>query len=138
MNRITVAGGVLHGWLYRISNGKVAGKIGKAPVLVLTTKGRKTDKERTNPLLYVTDGSSYAIVASAGGQDEQPAWYLNLVANPVVTIQIGSKTEGRIARVASAEEKARVWPALIAVYKTYDKYQTKTTREIPVVLLDRP
>jgi deazaflavin-dependent oxidoreductase (nitroreductase family) len=125
----------LHAAVIRRSGGKVGQKFRGAPVLLLTTTGRKSGQARTSPLLYLRDGADLAVVASYGGDDRFPAWYHNLVANPEVTAELeGTKVELR-ASVADAATKARLWPELTKMYKTYDSYQKKTDREIPVVLL---
>ncbi|MFC4564606.1 nitroreductase family deazaflavin-dependent oxidoreductase [Nocardiopsis mangrovi] len=106
-------------------------------VLLLTTTGRKSGLERTTPLIYRTDGDAFAIVASNGGAHDHPLWYKNLLAQPEVGVQVeGDRFRAR-ARTASPEEKARLWPSLTATWSAYDQYQTKTDREIPVVILDR-
>ncbi|MFC3996328.1 nitroreductase family deazaflavin-dependent oxidoreductase [Nocardiopsis sediminis] len=106
-------------------------------VLLLTTTGRKSGLERTTPLIYRTHGDAYAIVASNGGATDHPLWYKNLVAEPEVGLQVkGDRFRAR-ARTASPEEKARLWPAFTATWPSYDEYQTKTDRDIPVVVLDR-
>ncbi|HYL59259.1 MAG TPA: nitroreductase/quinone reductase family protein [Candidatus Acidoferrales bacterium] len=103
--------------------------------LILTTRGRKTGREISKPLLcYRQDGRIY-IVASYGGNDSPPAWYLNLVANPEVRVEIGPSRGVYRARTLSAEEKQRVWPKLIEIYAAYNDYQRKTSRDIPVVEL---
>jgi F420H(2)-dependent quinone reductase len=127
----------LNVWLYRLSGGRVMGKMGTAPILLLTTTGRKSGRSRTAPLLYLKDDRSLVLVASLGGAPKHPAWFLNLAANPEVTVQIGSQRSSATARRASAEEKARLWPRLVAMYPQYADYQKRTTREIPVVILTR-
>lgn len=126
----------LHAGIYRASGGKVMGKMGKAPMLLLTTTGRKTGKRRTMPLLYLEDGNSLVVVASAGGQPKHPAWYANLQAEPAVEVQIGRAVRKLRARTATAEERARLWQAVVALYPGYGRYQEKTTREIPLVILE--
>ncbi|MEU8346374.1 deazaflavin-dependent oxidoreductase, nitroreductase family [Actinomadura meyerae] len=105
--------------------------------LLLTTKGRKTGKEYTTPLIYQPHGDAYLVVASKGGADEPPSWYLNLQANPEVKVQVkGDKFTAR-ARTATPEEKPEMWRKMAAVWPDYDEYQKKTSREIPVVVLER-
>src|SRR4051812_24313571 len=115
-----------HNTLYRLSGGKVGGRFGKAPVLLLTTTGRKSGKKRTAPLLYLTQGDDLVLVASKGGAPEHPAWFVNLRATPDVEVQVGSRRERRRARVAEGEERSRLWDQLIQLYPSYDTYQTKT------------
>ena len=104
--------------------------------LVLTTTGRRSGTRRRNALIYGRDGGRYVVVASNGGHPQHPAWYLNLVANPEVEVQVGADTFRATARAASADEKAGLWPQMAAVWPYYNTYQSKTTREIPVVVLE--
>jgi deazaflavin-dependent oxidoreductase (nitroreductase family) len=126
---------VINRFLFKLTNGRIGGRFGKVKILLLTTRGRKSGRRRTVPLQYFNDGDGYAIVASNGGDDRHPAWWLNLQAEPKAEVQIGAAKRPVEARRATAEEKARVWPNLISVYPGYDEYQTRTTREIPLVLL---
>jgi deazaflavin-dependent oxidoreductase (nitroreductase family) len=126
-----------HNALYRLTGGKVGGRFGKAPVLLLTTTGRKSGKQRTAPLLYLADGDDLVLVASKGGAPSHPAWFANLQAQPEVEVRVGSRRERRRARVADGEERKRLWTRVVEIYPAYDTYQTKTTREIPVVVLER-
>ena len=107
------------------------------PVLELTTTGRKSGKPRSVMLTSpIQEGESILIVASRGGDDFHPAWYLNLVDNPQVQVKYkGGPTKMMIARIATSEERARMWPIVATTYKGYAGYQQKTTREIPLVLL---
>jgi deazaflavin-dependent oxidoreductase (nitroreductase family) len=105
--------------------------------LILTTTGRKSGQERRNALIYQEFGDDYLIVASKGGADEQPAWYLNLVAHPDVRVQVqGDKFTAR-ARTATPEERPEMWPVMAEVWPAYNDYQKKTDRQIPVVVLER-
>jgi len=107
------------------------------PTLVLTTKGRKSGQFRRNALIYGEDGDNYVVVASRGGDDRHPHWYLNLRDEPEVRVQVGSdKFEAR-ARTASAEEKERLWPVMAGIWPAYNDYQANPTRDIPVVVLER-
>lgn len=128
----------VHRGLLAVSFGKIGWNAAGMPVLELTTVGRKSGQKRsvmlTSPL---QEGEAVVIVASRGGDDHHPAWYLNLVAQPEVEVRL----EGRAAvpmraRVASPEERARMWELVTAKYKNYAGYQTKTTREIPLVVLE--
>lgn len=127
----------LHVALFRLTRGRVGGRIGNGlPVLLLTTTGRKSGKARTTPLLYVEDGGRYVIVASVGGAPKHPAWYLNLQADPSATIEVGGRSLAVRAETAEEpEERARLWQALTQMYPTYDAYQARTSRIIPVVAL---
>jgi deazaflavin-dependent oxidoreductase (nitroreductase family) len=104
--------------------------------LLLTTRGRKSGKLRRTALIYGQDGGSYVIVASVGGRPRHPAWYLNLVENPEVEVQVMDEKFTARARTASGEEKARLWKMMTAIWPAYDEYQSKTDREIPVVVLE--
>ena len=122
--------------LYRATRGRVLGRIGKAPVLLLTTTGRRSGAPRTTPLLYLADGDRLVVVASYGGRPHHPAWYLNLQAHPGVGVQIRGVHERRRARTATADEAEQLWPRLTAIYGAYADYRRRTTREIPVVVLE--
>ncbi len=106
------------------------------PTLLLTTKGRKSGQLRRTALIYGKHGSSYLLVASQGGADTHPAWYLNLTANPEVQVQVGADQFTARARSATDAEKPELWATMAAIWPDYDQYQTKTERPIPVVVLD--
>jgi deazaflavin-dependent oxidoreductase (nitroreductase family) len=106
--------------------------------LLLTVRGRKSGKLRRTALIYGQDGDRYIVVASKGGAPEHPEWYLNLVANPEVQLQVGADKFTAKARTATAEEKPALWRLMTSVWPDYDSYQKKTEREIPVVILERP
>ena len=126
----------LNTWAYRATGGRVGGKFLRgAPVMLLTTIGRKSGQKRVAPLLYLRDGDKVIIVASKGGMPHHPLWYRNLVANPEVEAQIGIEVRSMRARTASKEEKAAYWPRLTAMYRDFDDYQGRTDRDIPVVVL---
>lgn len=108
-----------------------------APVLILTTTGRRTGQERPTPLIYGRDGDDYLIVASKGGAPEPPDWYRNLEAKADVTVQVKADRFSARARTATPEERARLWPTMTAIWPDYDAYQTRTDREIPIVILQR-
>ena len=121
----------------RLSGGKIGGRFLRgAPVCLVTTTGRKSGQPRTAPLLYLADGERVVLVASKGGMSKHPVWYLNLVANPRCSVEIGREKRAMQAHTANAEEKAALWPRLVAMYRDYDDYQSRTDREIPVVVLD--
>lgn len=122
---------------YRATDGAEGHEWQGTQTLLLTTTGRKSGEERTTPLIYAPVGDAYAIVASKGGSDEPPAWYLNLAANPEVEVQVlGDRFKAR-ARTAEAEEKAEIWPTMVSEWPAYDEYQARTERQIPVVVLER-
>lgn len=105
--------------------------------LLLTTRGRKSGKRRRTALIYGEDGDRLVLVASRGGHKNHPAWYLNLVENPEVEVQVGADKFSARAHTASPEEKARLWPLMTSIWPAYDDYQARTEREIPVVVLER-
>jgi F420H(2)-dependent quinone reductase len=109
---------------------------GAPPMLLLDHIGAKSGKVRTTPLAYLADGDDVVLVASKGGHPRNPAWFHNLVANPETTIQIGSERRAVHARVASAKERERLWPAVVELYSGYRDYQERTDREIPLVVLE--
>ena len=125
----------LNTWAYRATGGRVGGKFRSgAPVMLLTTIGRKSGRRLTIPLLYLRDEGRILTVASKGGMDHHPLWYRNLVANPAVDVQIGAETNAMQAHTASDAEKSALWP-LVAMYPYYATYQARTARNIPVVVL---
>jgi deazaflavin-dependent oxidoreductase (nitroreductase family) len=129
--------GRIHNVLYRLTGGKIAGKFRNAPVLLLTTTGRKSGQPRTNPLLYTDAGdNAYMVIASKGGSDHHPLWYLNLQANPLAQVTIGRQTLPVRARTAEGEEREQLWRRLANLNPGYDKYAQKTSRRIPVVVLE--
>ena len=122
-------------FLYNVSGGRIGGKMGKAPVLLLTTTGRKTGKQRTLPLIYIMDGSAYVITASAGGADKHPGWFFNLRSHPQATIQVKEKHIPVTAEIAGPEKKPELWARLVEVAPNFAGYQKRTSREIPMVIL---
>lgn len=126
----------VHQFIYERSGGRIGRRLGKAPMLLLETRGRKTGRTRTVALLYHRDRDDYVVVGSLGGSDTPPAWLLNLQATPEVGVQVGTERFPARARVASADERRRLWAELTRLWPNYDRYQTQTTREIPVVILE--
>ncbi len=124
-----------HAFFYRLSGGKLGGRFVKSPVLLLNTTGRKTGKQRTHPLLYLRDGDNLVLVASNGGAPSHPIWWLNLQATPQAEVEIGRQKLRVTAQQANPQEHQRIWPLLVNMYPSYAEYQKKTTREIPVVIL---
>jgi deazaflavin-dependent oxidoreductase (nitroreductase family) len=120
---------------YEESGGADGGVMSGAPIVVLHTTGRKTGALRKSPLIKVTDGDSYVVIASQGGAPGHPSWYLNLVAEPRVRIQDGDRTVDALASTAEGDERSRLWKAATAVWPDYDNYQLKTARQIPVVVI---
>jgi deazaflavin-dependent oxidoreductase (nitroreductase family) len=125
----------LHAAVYRATGGRIGSRMMNSPVLLLLTTGRKTGKERTTPLLYFKDGGNYAIVASNGGAPKSPTWWLNLETNPEAVVEVGSKKLRVRAEEVEGEEKRRLWRRLVAMYPSYEDYQRRTDREIPVAVL---
>ena len=108
-----------------------------APILILTTTGRKSGEARSNALIFGRHGDDYLVVGSKGGAPAAPAWYVNLDANPAVQVQVKGDRFAAHARTATAEEKPELWKIMTAVWPDYDRYQERTDREIPVVILTR-
>jgi deazaflavin-dependent oxidoreductase (nitroreductase family) len=108
-----------------------------SPVLLLTTTGRRSGEPRTSPLIYGRSGDDYLIVASKGGSEEPPAWYVNLQDEPEVDVQVLDDRFRARARTATAEERPQMWREMTSHWPDYDAYQTRTGREIPVVVLER-
>jgi len=127
--------GKVHTWLYRATAGKVGHSAGKITNLLLTTRGRKSGAERTVALAYLADGEDFVVVASNGGADRDPQWWLNLRTDPQATVEVGDRKVQVAAREASSDEHARLWPALKAVNPFYANYEQITDRRIPVVIL---
>jgi F420H(2)-dependent quinone reductase len=122
-------------FLYKLTGGKIGGKMWGAPVLLLTTIGRKSGKQRTTPVLFLKDGNRIALVASNGGRDRDPSWWNNLRHNPMAEVQIKRENWTARAEKASSFEKPRLWSMLTKMYPSYNEYQRKTKREIPVIVL---
>jgi deazaflavin-dependent oxidoreductase (nitroreductase family) len=126
-----------HTTAYRLTGGLVGHRFpGAPPMLLLDHVGAKSGTERTAPLVYVKDGEDVVIVASKGGHPKNPAWYYNLRANPDTTVQIGHEKRKVHARVATQEERPRLWPMAVKTYSGYSEYQERTDREIPLVVLE--
>jgi deazaflavin-dependent oxidoreductase (nitroreductase family) len=122
---------------FRAHGGKVGGPFEGAPLLLLTAVGAKSGEPRTTPVMYLPDGERMVIFASKAGAPTNPAWYHNLVANPSATVEVGTETVQVEATVASGEERRRLYDRQAGLYPQFADYQQKTTREIPVVVLQR-
>ncbi len=122
---------------FRANGGQVGGQFAGAPLLLLHTTGAKTGQERVNPMMYQAIGDGFAVFASKGGAPTNPDWYHNLVANPHVKAEIGAETIELIARVPDDGTRAPIWEAWKKAWPGFADYESKTTRQIPVVLLDR-
>jgi deazaflavin-dependent oxidoreductase (nitroreductase family) len=119
----------LHVMIYRLTGGRLGGK----NIVLLTTIGKKTGQPRTRPLYHMKDGDSYIVIASAGGSDKNPAWYANLVANPNVTLEDHGRTIAGVASTVGADERERLWRAVVAQAPGFAGYETRTSRVIPLV-----
>lgn len=124
-----------HRALYRVSGGRVGGRVWHLPILLLTTTGRQTGTPRTTPLCYFTDDEDLVVVASNGGMDWFPDWWLNLTRDPRATVEIGRSRRAIVARPASPEERERLWATLTAIAPGYLAYERRTRREIPLGIL---
>ncbi|MDR2857241.1 MAG: nitroreductase family deazaflavin-dependent oxidoreductase [Novosphingobium sp.] len=128
--------GESHVRAYRETGGATGYIWNNATTLLLTTTGRRSGEEKTVPLIFVPDGDNCVIIASLGGAPKHPAWYLNLEENPRVTLQVQDKVFAATARTALSPERERLWAKAVAAWPQYDDYQAKTTRRIPVVVLE--
>jgi F420H(2)-dependent quinone reductase len=122
-------------FLYRLTGGGIGGKVQSLPVLLLTTTGRKSGKTRTVPVGFLRDGSAYVIIASNAGLPQNPAWFLNLKSHPEATIQVKRQHIQVKAETANPEKRRELWARLMEVAPGYGRYQKRTPREIPVVIL---
>jgi deazaflavin-dependent oxidoreductase (nitroreductase family) len=120
---------------YRESGGEVGYLWNGVPTLLLTVTGRRTGRELTSALIFGRDGDDYLVVASKGGWPDHPSWYLNLQANPAANIQVQADELAVVARTASAADKPRLWKIMTDLWPNYDVYQSRTDRDIPVVVL---
>ena len=121
---------------FRANQGKVGGPFEGSTLLLLHTTGAKTGKERVNPLMYRKDGDSYVVFGSKGGAPTDPDWYRNLLANPIVKIEVGTETIEAKARVAEPEEREQIWTVHTKEYPVFARYEKKAGREIPVIILE--
>jgi deazaflavin-dependent oxidoreductase (nitroreductase family) len=137
MKRITMLFGSEHVRRYRETDGEEGHDWQGTQVLILSTTGRKSGQERSTPLIYGRHGDDFLVVASKGGSDTPPAWYLNLEANPEAEIQVKADVLKVRARTATPDEKPALWALMTEQWPQYDGYQLKTEREIPVVVLER-
>jgi F420H(2)-dependent quinone reductase len=124
-----------HVGMYRLSGGKLGGSMRGFKVLLLTTTGRKSGKQHTVPLGWFEHPGGYLIVGSNGGRPAYPAWYLNLKSKPQATIQVGSKVMAATSETLAGEARTQAWQKITAAAPMYAQYETKTTRQIPVVFL---
>jgi deazaflavin-dependent oxidoreductase (nitroreductase family) len=122
---------------FRANGGKVGGMFEGTPMLLLTTTGAKSGQPRVAPVAYTTDGDRLVVIASKGGAPTNPDWFRNLVAHPIVTVELGAETFRARASVAESPERERLYDQHAAIMPGFAEYQRKTTRQIPVVVLER-
>ena len=123
--------------LYRLTRGRLFGRVGGSPVVLLTTTGRKSGQQRTAPVIYMRDGDRLVVIGSNAGNARAPAWALNLVANPGAEVQVGGEKWRVNARVADGEERADLWKRFNEQYSGFDDYKAATKRKIRVFVLER-
>lgn len=134
MQPIVQFGSRLHVFLYRLTGGKA--QMAKYPTMLLTVQGRKTGKLYTTPLIYIQDKDRYVIAAAYSGSDRHPIWWLNLQAHPEAELQVMNKRLRVRAQLAQPDERARLWQSLCRMYPYFTDYEARTTREIPIVVLN--
>lgn len=134
--RLAEIGWQVHRWFYRRTGGRLGGRVLGMPVLLLTTVGRKTGKPRTTALTYFPEGDTFAVVASNGGAPRHPNWFLNLRAVPKAAVQVGSRQARVRARLVEGRERDRLWARVTDDQPIYARYQARTSRLIPIVILD--
>jgi F420H(2)-dependent quinone reductase len=122
--------------LYRLTGGRVGGKLAGSPVLLLTATGRKSGQPRTTPVLYLADGERQIVIGSNAGHRNEPAWSLNLKANPEAEVEIGRERRPVKARVAEGEERAELWRRVNEQYSGFDDYEARTSRDIALFVLE--
>jgi deazaflavin-dependent oxidoreductase (nitroreductase family) len=125
----------VHSFLFRATGGRFGKRLRGAPVLVLETRGRKSGKVRSVPLLFVEDDGDWVVMGSSGGDPQHPAWYLNLEAEPRVTVVTEAGRRDALALPTAGEERDRLFGELVAIYPSFESYRGRTTRELPVVRL---
>jgi deazaflavin-dependent oxidoreductase (nitroreductase family) len=126
----------IHVWLFRVTGGLIGARADGLDMLLLTAIGRRSGLPRTQPLPYFENAAGYLLVASFGGGDSHPAWFYNLVAQPEVEIQVRRRRLRGLARSAEGPERERLWAAITAEHPRYLEYQEKTSRQIPVVVVE--
>jgi deazaflavin-dependent oxidoreductase (nitroreductase family) len=128
--------GKLNTPLYRLSGGRIGGRVGRAPVLLLTTTGRKSGQRRTAPVVYLADADNVVLINTNAGNAKVPAWSLNLEANPEAEVELGRERRPVLARVAAGEERAELWRKHVAQFEGFDSYKEKLDREPKVWVLE--
>jgi deazaflavin-dependent oxidoreductase (nitroreductase family) len=124
-----------HRRILAASGGRLLGRMGGHPLLILTTTGQRTGRSHSTPVIGIRSGKDWLAVASNGGAATQPLWVRNIAANPEVTVRLGKRTEAFTARILPDEERSEWWPKLVQAYPTYATMQEKTDRDLPVILL---
>ena len=127
----------VHAAVYRATNGRLGGTLGHIEQVLLTTTGRTSGQQRTTPLAATRDGDRLILIASNNGGDRHPAWYLNLVAHPEIVVQVRGERIAMMARVAEGEERKEGWRKAVAMNPGYARYESRTTRRIPVIVCER-
>jgi deazaflavin-dependent oxidoreductase (nitroreductase family) len=122
--------------LYRLTGGRVGGRLAGSPVLLLNTIGRKSGQPRTAPVVYLADGERQIVIGSNAGHKNEPAWSLNLKANPEAEVEIGRKRHPVRARIAEGDERAELWRRVNEQYSGFDDYEARTSRDIALFVLD--
>jgi F420H(2)-dependent quinone reductase len=122
--------------VYRLSGGRLWGRVNKAPVLLLTTTGRKSGQQRTAPVVYLADGENLVVIGSNAGHSRAPAWSLNLKANPEAEVEVGRKRRSVRARIAEGDERADLWRKHNEQYSGFDEYEARTARDIALFVLE--
>ncbi len=128
--------GSVHRAVYRATGGRVGGRVWGLPILLLTTTGRRTGAARTTPLCFYVDAESLVVVASNGGLEWLPSWWLNLQEHPQASVRVGQDTRAVVARRASPDERARLWTAITTIAPGYLEYERRAPREIPLAILE--
>ena len=126
----------IHRGIYRLSRGRIFARSVGCPVILLTTTGRKSGQPRTAPIFGFEEGQSIVVAASNAGKEHYPSWYFNLRANPEAQVQVRGEVRRVRARDATPEECERLWPRLIGEYRGYEFYRERTSRHIPIVILE--
>jgi deazaflavin-dependent oxidoreductase (nitroreductase family) len=122
--------------LYRMTRGRLLGKVGRAPVLLLTATGRRSGQSRTVPVVYLADGERLIVIGSNAGNTNTPAWSLNLQANPDAEVEVGGERRSVTARVAEGDERAELWRRSNEQYNGFDDYEARTSRDIKLFVLE--
>jgi F420H(2)-dependent quinone reductase len=135
MSSMSIAASRAHAWVLDRSGGRILGRMGGQPVLLLTTTGRRTGRPRRTPLQYARIDGEVVVAAAANGAPADPGWYRNLQSQPFVQVRLGGAEGPAVARIANAEERARLWPALCTRNPAMERVQRRAGREIPVVML---